>query len=118
MHGLTDHERAIGAHGAEQARLITATVSVTNYLLTHPAMPSTGRPNMTFSFTMPDGTDGARIDRLAGIAAWLGVGAINRDGVFEAYKDFDGIRFGAHFTPQFEKERRAQQFMASLRSAA
>ena len=35
--------------------------------------------------------------------------------VFEAYKDFDGIRFGAHFTPQFEKERRARQFMASLR---
>ena len=118
MHGLTDHELALAAHGADQARLITATVSVTNYLLTHPAMPSTGRPNMTFSFTMPDGTDGARIDRLAGIAAWLGVGAINRDGVFEAYKDFDGIRFGGHFTPQWAKEARARQLLLGEGMAA
>ena len=118
MHGLTDHELALAAHGADQARLITATVSVTNYLLTHPAMPSTGRANLTFSFGMPNGTDDARVDRLAGIAAWLGIDAINRDGVFEAYKDFDGIRFGGHFTPQWAKEARARQILLGAEVAA
>ena len=118
MHGLTDHELALAAHGGEQARLITATIGISNYVMTNPGMPSTGRPNMTLSFTMPGGEDNARVDRLAEIAAWLRIEPINRGGSLEAYKDFDGIRFGAHFTPQFEKERRAQQLMASLRSAA
>jgi len=86
--------------------------------MTHPAMPPTGRPNMTFSFTMPGGDDSARVDRLAGIAAWLDVKPINRDGVFEAYKDFDGIRFGAHFTPEYVKKLRARQLLESLRSVA
>ncbi len=118
MHGLTDHELALAAHGAEQARLITATIGVTNYLMTHPAMPSTGRANLTFSFAMPNGNDTARVDRLAGIAAWLGIQPVNRDGRFEAYKDFDGIRFGAHFTPQYIKEARARQLIDSMRSVA
>ncbi len=117
MIGLTDHELAIAAHGAEQAHLITAHVSVTNYLLTHPGMPPTGRPNMTYSFTMPQGDDGARVDRLAAIAAWLEIDPINRGGVFEAYRDFDGIRFGAHFTPQYIREARTQQILHGGRAA-
>lgn len=118
MHGLTPHELALAAHGADQARLITAHAEVATYLLTHPGMPPTGRPNVTYSLTMPSGDDNARVDRLAEIAAWLEIQPINRSGRFEAYRDFNGIRFGGHFTPQWAKEERARQILFGAEVAA
>jgi len=118
MHGLTDHELALAAHGADQARLITAHAEIATYLLTHPGMPPAGRANMTYSFTMPSGDDNARVDRLAAIAAWLRIEPINRDGTFEAYRNFGGIRFGGHFTPQWAKEARARHLLLGEEMAA
>lgn len=117
MIGLTEHESDLAASGAGQAKLITATISVTNFLLTHGQMPPLGREAVRWSFSMPDGDD-ARLDRLAAVAAWLGEEPVSRDGTLMAYRDFDGIFFGAHFTPRHVQKERAHRLLHGTGRAA
>jgi hypothetical protein len=112
MIGLTEHESDLAASGAGQARLIVASVALTNFLVTHDGMPPIGRPSIRSSFTMSkNDTDEQKADRLAEIAAWLGEQAVNDNGTFRAYRDFGGLLLGAHFTPRWIQEERAHRLL-------
>lgn len=119
MEGLTPHEAALaaGCSGtSEQARLIAATINVRTFLVTHPGMPLIGKP-VGFSFPMPEGDD-AKLDHLGSLAAWLNVEPENRNGTLWAYRDFDGLLFGGHFTPDHIRRERARQLFRGIEAAA
>lgn len=118
MIGLTPHEAAMVASTgtSEQARLIAATINVRNFLVTHPGMPLIGKP-VGFSFPMPEGDD-AKLDHLGSIAAWLNVEPENRNGTLMAFRDFDGLIFGGHFTPDHIRRARARKLFLGIEAAA
>ncbi len=118
MIGLTDHELALAAHGAGQARLIIASIAFTNHLIAHDGMPPLGAPALRFSFPMPDGaTDQERSCRLGEVAEWLGQQIVPRDGTYEAYRDFGGLSLGAHFTPRRLQSERTRLLLHGGRAA-
>lgn len=117
MHDLTDHELDLAGHGAGQARLITASTALTNFLITHEGMPPLDSPSIRFSFTMPAGaTDQQRAYRLGEVAEWLREQVVDHNGTRSAYRDFGGLALGAHFTPQAVKKQRVRQLLEDLGS--
>ena len=109
--GRPDRIREAAISRPHRADLIVASINLRNFLESHEGMPPLGAPSIPLSFTMPEGDD-AKLDRLAGIAAWLNVEPENRNGTFWAYRNFGGLRLGAHFTPDHIRRERARSCSA------